>query len=148
MQKTKPDRRKGYTARSSCITNVVINNRETKIHIDSGALCTCVNKNYLNKIYTNWQDKLIPIEGIKFSSASQDMHPFGILEEAMIFSHPSGSIRLKFESFVVSKSTSKHFILEDDYLEIYGIDINNHTDRYFTIGENKRQMFAFPIERR
>ncbi|MBW0533245.1 hypothetical protein O181_072960 [Austropuccinia psidii MF-1] len=28
-------------------------------------------------------------------------------------------------------------------MNIYGIDINDHEDRYFTIGENKRQKFVF-----
>ncbi|MBW0559389.1 hypothetical protein O181_099104 [Austropuccinia psidii MF-1] len=70
MQKTKPARGKGYTYGSSCIINIVINNREAKIHLQLGAFCTCVGKDYLDKIYTNWKDKLIPIEGIKFSSAS------------------------------------------------------------------------------
>ncbi|MBW0563827.1 hypothetical protein O181_103542 [Austropuccinia psidii MF-1] len=93
MQKIKPARGKGYTAGSSCIVNIVINNREAKIHLDSGAFCTCVGKDYLDKIHTNWQDRLMPIEGIKFSSASQNMHPLGIFESAMIFSHPTGSIR-------------------------------------------------------
>ncbi|MBW0499510.1 hypothetical protein O181_039225 [Austropuccinia psidii MF-1] len=83
MQKTKPARGKGYTAGSSCITHIVINNREAKIHLYSGAFCTCVGKDYLDKIYTNWKGKLMPIEGIKFSSASQNMHPLGILEAAM-----------------------------------------------------------------
>ncbi|MBW0506761.1 hypothetical protein O181_046476 [Austropuccinia psidii MF-1] len=57
MQKPKPVRGKGYTAVSSCITNIVTRNRESKIHIDSGAFCTCVGKDYLDKIYTNWKDK-------------------------------------------------------------------------------------------
>ncbi|MBW0565919.1 hypothetical protein O181_105634 [Austropuccinia psidii MF-1] len=39
--------------------------------------------------------------------------------------------------------TSQHIILGNDYLNIYGIDINNHEDRYFAIGDNKRQKFAF-----
>ncbi|MBW0571255.1 hypothetical protein O181_110970 [Austropuccinia psidii MF-1] len=39
--------------------------------------------------------------------------------------------------------TSQHIILGNDYLNIYGIDINNHKDIYFTIGQNKRQKFAF-----
>ncbi|MBW0549128.1 hypothetical protein O181_088843 [Austropuccinia psidii MF-1] len=31
---------------------------------------------------------------------------------------------------------------------MYGIDLNNNKDRYFTIGENKRQIFAFlPLKR-
>ncbi|MBW0509944.1 hypothetical protein O181_049659 [Austropuccinia psidii MF-1] len=36
-----------------------------------------------------------------------------------------------------------HFILGNDYLIIYGIDLNNNKDRYFTIRDNKRQRFAF-----
>ncbi|MBW0460641.1 hypothetical protein O181_000356 [Austropuccinia psidii MF-1] len=39
--------------------------------------------------------------------------------------------------------TSQHIILGNDYLNIYGIDINNHEDRYFTIGENRRHKDAF-----
>ncbi|MBW0516339.1 hypothetical protein O181_056054 [Austropuccinia psidii MF-1] len=78
MQQTKPARGKGYTAGASCITNIVINNREAKLHLDSGSSCTCVGKDNLDRIYTNWKERSIPIEGIKFSSASQDMHPLGI----------------------------------------------------------------------
>ncbi|MBW0581824.1 hypothetical protein O181_121539, partial [Austropuccinia psidii MF-1] len=76
------------------------------------------------------------------------MHPLGIFEAAIIFPHPTGSIRLKVEIVVMNNCTSQHFILGNDYLNIYGIDINNHKDRYFTIGENKRQKFAFPLEKR
>ncbi|MBW0527926.1 hypothetical protein O181_067641 [Austropuccinia psidii MF-1] len=76
------------------------------------------------------------------------MHHLGILDAAMIFDHPAGSIRLKVEFFAMNKCTSQHFILENDYLNIYGIDINDHKNRYFTIGENKRQKFSFPLEKR
>ncbi|MBW0577396.1 hypothetical protein O181_117111 [Austropuccinia psidii MF-1] len=148
MQKTKPARGKGYTAGSSCITNIVIKNREAKIHLDSGAFFTCVGKDYLEKIYTNWQDRLMPIEGIKFSSARENMHPLGIFEAEMLFPNPTGSIRLKVEFVDMNNCNSQHFILGSDYLNIYGIDINNHKDRYFTIGENKRKRFSFPPENR
>ncbi|MBW0537436.1 hypothetical protein O181_077151 [Austropuccinia psidii MF-1] len=53
IQKAKPARGKGYTDGSSCITNIVTNNREAKIHLDSGAFGTCVGKDYLDMIYTN-----------------------------------------------------------------------------------------------
>ncbi|MBW0555436.1 hypothetical protein O181_095151, partial [Austropuccinia psidii MF-1] len=128
MKKAKPARGKVYTAGSSCINTIVINRTEAKIHLDSGAFCTCVGRNYFDKIYTNWQDKILPIEGIKFSSASQNMHPLGIFEAAMILPHPVGSIRLKVEFFVMNNCTSQHFILGNDYLNIYSIDINNHKD--------------------
>ncbi|MBW0489933.1 hypothetical protein O181_029648 [Austropuccinia psidii MF-1] len=147
MQKTKPARGKGYTAGSSCITNIVITKKEGKIHPYSDAFCTYVGKDYLGIIYTNWQERIMPIGGIKFSSASQDMHPLGIHEAEMIFPHPAGSIRLKVQFVVMNNCTSQHFILRNDSLNIYGIDINNHKDRYFTLGENKRQKFAFPLEK-
>ncbi|MBW0575494.1 hypothetical protein O181_115209 [Austropuccinia psidii MF-1] len=143
MQKTKPARGKGYTVESSCITNIVINNRESKLHLDSGAFCTCVGKDYLGMIYTNWQEALMPIEGIKFSSAIQDMHPLGILEAEIVFPHPAGSIRVKVEFVVMNNCSSQHFILGNDYLNIYGVVLNSYKDRYFTIGENKKSKTCF-----
>ncbi|MBW0511453.1 hypothetical protein O181_051168 [Austropuccinia psidii MF-1] len=76
------------------------------------------------------------------------MHPLGIFEAEMIFPNPTGSIRLKVEFVVMNNCTSQHFILGNDYLNIYGISIQNHKDRYFIIGENKRQKFAFNLEKR
>ncbi|MBW0578500.1 hypothetical protein O181_118215 [Austropuccinia psidii MF-1] len=144
MPKSKPSRDKGYTARASFITNSVINNIRSKLHLDSGAFCTCVGKDYLYRIYYNLKESLMPIEVTKFSSASQDMHSLGIFEAEMIFPHPAGSVRLKVEFVVMNNCTSKHFIFGNDFLNIYGLDINNHKDRCFTIGESKRQKFAFP----
>ena len=45
---------------------------------------------------------------------------------------------MKTEIVVMDNCTSQHIILGNDYLNIYGIDINNHKDRYFTIGDNKK----------
>ncbi|MBW0465553.1 hypothetical protein O181_005268 [Austropuccinia psidii MF-1] len=148
MQKTKPSRGKAYTAGSSPITNIVINNKEAKIHLDSGAFCNFVAKYYIDKIDTNWQEQSMPIVGIKSIRASQDIHPLRILEAVMIFPHPAGSMILKFEFVAMNNCTSQHFIFGNDYLNIYGIDINNHRGRYFTIGENERQKFAFPLEKK
>ena len=38
---------------------------------------------------------------------------------------------------------SEHFILGNDCLSIYGIDISSQKYWYFTIGDNKRQNFGF-----
>ncbi|MBW0585547.1 hypothetical protein O181_125262 [Austropuccinia psidii MF-1] len=71
------------------------------------------------------------------------MYPLGILDTNLVFPHPAGSVRMKKEIVVMDNWTSQHIILENDYLNIYGIDINNHKDRYFKFGENKIQKFAF-----
>ncbi|MBW0507234.1 hypothetical protein O181_046949 [Austropuccinia psidii MF-1] len=47
------------------------------------------------------------------------------------------------EIVVMDNLTSHHIIIQNDYLNIYGIDINDHKDRYFSIREYKRQKFSF-----
>ncbi|MBW0523652.1 hypothetical protein O181_063367 [Austropuccinia psidii MF-1] len=71
------------------------------------------------------------------------MKPLGIIDLTLIFPHPSQCVRIKVEFVVMDNCTSNHFILRNDYLSIYGIDISNQKDRYFTIGDNKRQKFGF-----
>ncbi|MBW0538609.1 hypothetical protein O181_078324, partial [Austropuccinia psidii MF-1] len=143
MCKTKPARGKGYTAGESCITSILTNDIEAKVNLDTGAFYTCVGKDYLQAIFPGWKNHLLPIEGVKFSSASNNMYPLGILDTNLVFPHPTGSTRMKTEIVVMDNCTSQHIILGNDYLNIYGIDINNHEDRYFTIGDNKRQKLAF-----
>ncbi|MBW0575312.1 hypothetical protein O181_115027 [Austropuccinia psidii MF-1] len=71
------------------------------------------------------------------------MYPLGILDTNLVFPHPAGSVKMKTEILVMDNCTSQHIILGNDYLNIHGIAINNHQDRYFTIGRNKRQKYAF-----
>ncbi|MBW0500581.1 hypothetical protein O181_040296 [Austropuccinia psidii MF-1] len=66
-----------------------------------------------------------------------------MIDLKLIFPHPSQCVRTKVEFVVMDKCTSNHFILTNDYLSIYGIDILNQKDRYFTIGDNKRKNFGF-----
>ncbi|MBW0578652.1 hypothetical protein O181_118367 [Austropuccinia psidii MF-1] len=143
MCKTKAARGKGYTAGSSCITSVLMNYIEAKVNLDTGAFCTFVGKYYLQTILPGWKDHLLPIEGVQFSSSSNNMYPLGILDTNLVSPHPEGSIRMKTDIVVMDNLTAQHIILGNDYLSIYGIDINNHKDIYFTIGENKRKKFAF-----
>ncbi|MBW0570089.1 hypothetical protein O181_109804 [Austropuccinia psidii MF-1] len=143
MCKTKPARGKGYTSGASCIISVLMNDIEAKVNLDTGEFCTCVGKDSLQTILPGWKNCLLPIEGVQCSSASNNMYPLGILDTNLVFPHPAGSVRMKTEIVVMDNFTSQHIILGNDYLNIYGIDINNLKDRYFTIGENKRQKFAF-----
>ncbi|MBW0502661.1 hypothetical protein O181_042376 [Austropuccinia psidii MF-1] len=64
-----------------------------------------------------------------------------MLDTNFVFPHPAGSIRIRKHIVVMDNCTSQHIILGNIYLNIYGIEINNHKDRYFTIGENGRQKF-------
>ncbi|MBW0572306.1 hypothetical protein O181_112021 [Austropuccinia psidii MF-1] len=134
MCKTKPARGKVYTAGASCITSILMNDIEAKVNLDTGEFCNCVGTDYLQAILPGWKNHLLPIEGVQFSSASNNMYPLGMLDTNIVFPHPAGSVRMKTEIVVMDNCTSQHIIIGNDYLNIYGIDINNHKDRYFTIG--------------
>ncbi|MBW0580972.1 hypothetical protein O181_120687 [Austropuccinia psidii MF-1] len=71
------------------------------------------------------------------------MKPLEIIDLKLIFPHPSQCIILKVEFVVMDNCTSNHFILGNDNLSVYGIDISNQRDRYFIIGDNKRQKIGF-----
>ncbi|MBW0548927.1 hypothetical protein O181_088642 [Austropuccinia psidii MF-1] len=146
--KTKPNRGKGYTAGNSCIKEVVIEKKPTQLLLDPGAFCSCVGKSFLKTCVPNFEDQLLPIDGIKFNSASNPMKALGIFETNVIFPHINGNLRITVEFVVMENCSSTHFILGNDYLIMYGIDLHNNKDRYFTIGDNKRQKFAFlPFKR-
>ncbi|MBW0485159.1 hypothetical protein O181_024874 [Austropuccinia psidii MF-1] len=55
---------------------------------------------------------------------------------------PAGSMMIKTKIGLMENFTSQHIIHGDDYLNIYGIVISSHEDRYLTIGENKGQEFS------
>ncbi|MBW0551456.1 hypothetical protein O181_091171 [Austropuccinia psidii MF-1] len=143
MCKTKPASGKGYTSGVSFLISILMNDIEVKVNLDTGAFCNFVGKDYLQAILPEWKNHLLPIEGVQFSSASNNMYPLGILDTNLVFPHAQGSARMKTETVVMDNCTSQHIILGNYSLNIYGIDINNHRDRYFTIGENRRQKLAF-----
>ncbi|MBW0553290.1 hypothetical protein O181_093005 [Austropuccinia psidii MF-1] len=89
------------------------------------------------------ENHLLQIEGVQYSIPSNNMYPLGILDTNIVFPNATESIRMKTEIVLMENCASQHIIFGNDYLNIYGIDINNHKDRYFTIGENKRPKFAF-----
>ncbi|MBW0532807.1 hypothetical protein O181_072522 [Austropuccinia psidii MF-1] len=98
--KTKPNRGKGYTADSSCITEVVIENKPTKLLLDPGAFCSCVGGSIIKTCVPNFEDQLLPIDGIKFNSASNPMKALGLFETTVIFPHTNENLRITVE-FVV-----------------------------------------------
>ncbi|MBW0521753.1 hypothetical protein O181_061468 [Austropuccinia psidii MF-1] len=146
--KTKPNRGKVFTAGNSCITKVVVGNKPNKILLDPGAFCSFVGKSFQTNCVPNFEDQLLPIDGIKFNSASNQMKALEMFETSVIFSNINGNIKITVEFVVIEKFSSTHFILENYYLIIYGIDFHNNKDRYFTIVDNKCQKISFfPFKR-
>ncbi|MBW0574968.1 hypothetical protein O181_114683 [Austropuccinia psidii MF-1] len=147
LMKAKPNSGKGYTAGSSCITELVINIKPTKHLLYPGAFCSCVRKSFLKTRVPNFEDHLLPIDGIKLNSASNLMKGLGIFETNIIFPHINGNLSITFEFDVMENCCSTHFILRNDYLIMYGIDLHNNKDRYFTIGKKVSNFAFLPFKR-
>ncbi|MBW0514725.1 hypothetical protein O181_054440 [Austropuccinia psidii MF-1] len=101
LMKTKPNRGKGYTAGHSCIKEVVIENKPIKLLLDPGAFFSCVGKTFIKTFVPNYEDQLLPIDGMKFNSASSSMKALGIFETPVIFPHINGNLRVTVEFFVI-----------------------------------------------
>ncbi|MBW0527866.1 hypothetical protein O181_067581 [Austropuccinia psidii MF-1] len=112
MCKTKPSRGKGYIAGASFITSILMNDIEARVNFDAGEFCTCVGKDYLQAILPGWKNHLLPIKGVQFSSAINNMYPLGILDTNLVFPHPAGSVRMQTEIVVIDNCTSQHIILQ------------------------------------
>ncbi|MBW0547057.1 hypothetical protein O181_086772 [Austropuccinia psidii MF-1] len=124
LMKTKQNRGKGYTAGNSCITDVVIDNKPTKLLLDPGAFHSCIGKSFLKKCVPNFEDQLLPVDGIKFNSASNQMKAFGIFETTIIFPHINENLRIIVEFVVMENCSSMRLILGNDYLIMYDIDLH------------------------
>ncbi|MBW0529941.1 hypothetical protein O181_069656 [Austropuccinia psidii MF-1] len=129
LMKTKPNRGKGYKAGNSCITEVIIDNKPPKPLLDPGAFFPCVGKSFLKTCVPNFEDQLFPIDGIKFNSASSQMKALGIFETTVISPHINGNSRRTVEFVVMGNFSSTNFILVNDYLIMYSIDLHNNKDR-------------------
>ncbi|MBW0543026.1 hypothetical protein O181_082741, partial [Austropuccinia psidii MF-1] len=112
------------------------------------ALCSFVGRSCLKTCVPNFGDHLLPIDGIKFNSASNPMKALRVFETHVIFPHINGNLRINVEFVVMGNCSSTHFILGNDYLIMYGIDLHKNKDRYFTIGDNKCQKLSIlPFKR-
>ncbi|MBW0546603.1 hypothetical protein O181_086318 [Austropuccinia psidii MF-1] len=94
LMKTKPNRGKGYTDANSCGTEVVIDNKPTKLLLNPGAFFSCVVKSFLKTCVPSFEDQLLPIDGIKFNSASNPMRSLVIFDPTVIFPHINGNLRI------------------------------------------------------
>ncbi|MBW0552041.1 hypothetical protein O181_091756 [Austropuccinia psidii MF-1] len=102
LMKTKPNLGKGYAAGYSCITEVVIDNKPTKCLLVPGAFCFCVGKSFLETCVPDFEDQLLPIDGIKFNSASHPIKALRIFETNVIFPHINENLRITLREVEIS----------------------------------------------
>ncbi|MBW0509603.1 hypothetical protein O181_049318 [Austropuccinia psidii MF-1] len=89
LHRAKPGKGMGYTSRKSSIRIFMLNNKEERVNLNTGEYFTCVGKNYLQTLVPDWENQLIPKQGVKFSSVSESMKNLGIIDFTFILPHPN-----------------------------------------------------------
>ncbi|MBW0548474.1 hypothetical protein O181_088189 [Austropuccinia psidii MF-1] len=90
---------------------VCIDNAQHPLIIDSGAHCSIVANDYLDKHFPNWQKQLLPTKANKFESASGKMASIGTIIKEIIIPHRKGNIRLNPEFVVHEDAHIQGFLL-------------------------------------
>ncbi|PLW40538.1 hypothetical protein PCANC_16768 [Puccinia coronata f. sp. avenae] len=144
LMRCKPDKGKAHLIGFQTLTTVLIQNKDHSCLLDSGASCSIISNTLLKSILPEWKDQLMPITHARFHSCSDQLKALGIIELALIFPHTRGSVRIVAEFVVMENARMHYLILGNDYQSLYGFDITNSKERYFTIGnENKKKKFSF-----
>ncbi|MBW0570768.1 hypothetical protein O181_110483 [Austropuccinia psidii MF-1] len=102
---------------------VCIDNAQHPLIIDSGAHCSIVARNYLDKHFPNWEKQLFATKAKNFKSDSGRMTSIGTHIKEIIIPHRKGNIRINPDFVVLDDSQIQGFLLGTDYQRMYGIDI-------------------------
>ncbi|KAI7959400.1 hypothetical protein MJO28_003191 [Puccinia striiformis f. sp. tritici] len=137
----KPEEGMSYTMGKTSYTTVIFDNKEVKALLDIGAFCSCTSTTFLDKCYPTWKNKLLPMPRAKFSSCNSSMKPIGIISMPLIFPHSKGSLRLSIEFVVLQDALCDYLILGNDTFCMYGIDVFQSKDRFYTIGGDWKRKF-------
>ncbi|MBW0479101.1 hypothetical protein O181_018816 [Austropuccinia psidii MF-1] len=93
---------------------VCIDHAQHPLIIDSGAHCSIVAREYLDKHFPNWKKQLFPTKAKNFKSSSGKMKSFGTIIKEIIILHRKGNIRLNPEFVVLEDAHIQGFLLGKD----------------------------------
>ncbi|KAG0139044.1 hypothetical protein CROQUDRAFT_17164, partial [Cronartium quercuum f. sp. fusiforme G11] len=139
---TRPSKGKAHRVGHQNITTIIVNDIEARLLLDTGATCSVVGSDYLSRILPDWRKNLIDCSHMNFSGCAAALVPIGVLSQQVIFPHALGNVRILPEFVVMDNMKSQYFILGTEFLSIYGINVYNGREHYFTINDNQHKKFA------
>ena len=131
-----------YTMGKTSYTTVLFNGREVSALLDVGAFCSCTSGTFLDSCYPTWREVMLPIPKAKFSSCNSAMKPLGVVTMPLVFPHSKGSLRLSVEFVVLQDALCEYLIIGNDTFCLYGIDIFQSKNRFYTIGGDWKKKFV------
>ncbi|MBW0554965.1 hypothetical protein O181_094680 [Austropuccinia psidii MF-1] len=140
-----PTKGMAYIHGTATKMTICIDNSQHPLIIESGACCSIVARNYLDKNFPNWEKQVFPTKAKSLKSASGKMTSIGKIIKEIIIPHRKGNMRLNPELVVLDDAHIQGFLLGTDHQRMYGIDIYNSKNSQITIGTNKEKEFSLEI---
>ncbi|MBW0532275.1 hypothetical protein O181_071990 [Austropuccinia psidii MF-1] len=140
-----PKKKMAYIHGTATKMTVYVEHSHQPIIIDSGAHCSIVAREYLDRNFPNCEKQLFPTKDKSFKSASGKMTSIGSIIKEIIIPHWKGNIRLNPEFLVLEDAHIQGFLLGTEYQRMYGIEIYNSKNRHIPIGTNKGKKFSLDI---
>jgi hypothetical protein len=100
--------------------------------LDSGAYISCVGTRYLSQIDKEYKSKLIEPDNKTYKSCNQKLHYIGKISYELTL----GSIKMNMVFMVMEDIKAQYFIIGNNYLHAYKINLINDDISYVTIGKN------------
>ncbi|MBW0485277.1 hypothetical protein O181_024992 [Austropuccinia psidii MF-1] len=117
-----PTKGKEYIHGIASKINFCVDNYQYPLIVNSGAHCSIVATEYLERNFPNWEKQLFPTKGKNLKCASGKMTSIGTIIKEIIILHREENIRLK-PKLLVEDSHIQVFLLGTDYQRIYRIEI-------------------------
>ncbi|MBW0536696.1 hypothetical protein O181_076411 [Austropuccinia psidii MF-1] len=126
---------------------VCIENYQHPFIIDSGAHCSIVPRNYLNRHFPNGEKQLFSTKAKNFKSASGKMTSIGTIIKEIIIPHTQGNIRLNPELVLLEDSQIHRFLLGEDYhrmkkISLYIYQVSTHDPLEELLNEFRERQFS------
>ncbi|KNZ51075.1 uncharacterized protein VP01_4101g1 [Puccinia sorghi] len=121
----------------SSVMKMKIDNTDVNTLLDSGAYISCVGVKYLSQIDKNYKDKLIAPDNKIYKSCNQKLNYIGKIS----YNLQLKEVRMPMVFMVMNDIKAKYFIIGNNYLHAYKINMINDSVRYVTVGDSKQKHF-------
>ncbi|KNZ55621.1 uncharacterized protein VP01_262g3, partial [Puccinia sorghi] len=125
----------------SSVMKMKLGNNDVNALLDSGAYISCVGVRYLLQIDKNYKDRLIAPDNKIYKSCNQKLNYIGKISYDLQLE----DVTMPMVFMVMNDIKAKYFIIGNNYLHAYKINMINDTVRYVTYristrvqGSNKR----------
>ena len=121
----------------SSVMTMKWNDKTVNTLLDSGAYISCVGTRYLSQIDKEYKTKLMEPDNKTYKSCNQKLNYIGKISYELTL----GSAKMNIMFMVMEDIKAQYFIIGNNYLHAYKINLMNEDISYVTIGQSNTKYY-------